>query len=251
MSADAPAASNAPRFFVSGVPLAEGIEIALPDAAAHHATRVLRLATHDAITLFDGNGGEYAARLARIDKRAAHAVVGPWRDVEREAGADLTLAMCIVATDAMDIAVRKAVELGAARVEPLAAARSQGGAGGERGARRTLHWRQIAQAACEQCGRNRIPVVADTVALDAWLDSADSGVAMLAPGSARSLAAHAAHAPLRAIVVGPEGGFTAAEHALAVRRGVTLVHIGTRVLRAETAAIAALAIAGAAMGDAR
>lgn len=242
---------SAPRFFVDGLALAEATEADLPETAAHHATRVLRLGTGDAITLFDGRGGEYAARLLRIDKRGARVAVDAFRAVEREAGVELTLVMSVIATDPMDVAVRKAVELGVARIEPVAAARSQGGAQGDRSARRVEHWRQVAQAACEQCGRNLIPAVAPIVTLEARLDAADASDVILAPSAMLSLAQRAASAVPHAIIVGPEGGFTDAELARAARRGVTAVHMGARTLRAETAAIAALATVVAIAGDAR
>ena len=241
----------APRFFVGDLALAEGAEAELPQAAAHHATRVLRLATGDAITLFDGRGGEYVARLLHIDKRGARVGIGHFSAIERELGVAVTLAMSVIATDPMDIAVRKAVELGVARIEPVVAARSQGSAGGERSARRVEHWRQIAQAACEQCGRNRIPPVVDAVPLDDWLAAAGPDDAILAPQALQSLAQRAAAKVPRAILVGPEGGFTDHEIATAQQRGMAQVRMGTRVLRAETAALAALAIIGAIAGDAR
>jgi len=242
---------SAPRFFVGGMALAPDIEAELPEAAAHHATRVLRLAAGDAITLFDGLGGEYAARILQIDRRGARVGIERHSDIEREAGHAVTLAMSVIATDPMDIAVRKAVELGVERIEPVAAARSQGSAGGERSSRRVEHWRQIAQAACEQCGRNRLPEVTGIVSLESWLAAAGPADVILAPGAAKSLAQQAAASPPRAIVIGPEGGLTDAELAHAQRRGMTAVHVGTRVLRAETAAIAALAIVNAVAGDAR
>ncbi|MEP7062320.1 MAG: 16S rRNA (uracil(1498)-N(3))-methyltransferase [Betaproteobacteria bacterium] len=240
---------SAARFCVEGMALAEGSEAQLPEAAAHHATRVLRLAAGDAITLFDGRGGEFAARLVRVDKRGARVAIDTFSAIEREAGVALSLVMSVIATDAMDIAVRKAVELGAARIEPVAAARSQGGSQ-ERAARRVEHWQQIVQAACEQCGRNRIPPVAPIVPLDVRLDAADAFDVILAPGAAQSLTQHAMQAAPRSIIVGPEGGFTDAELARAARRGVIPVHMGARVLRAETAAIAALATVIAIAGDA-
>lgn len=242
---------SAPRFFVANAALVEGGETHLPAAVAHHATRVLRLATGAPITLFNGRGGEYAAHILHVDRNGVRAGVESFRDVERENPAKVTLAMSLIATDAMDFAVRKAVELGAARIEPLAASRSQGGAHGDRSARRIAHWRQIAQAACEQCGRNRIPEVADIVALELWLAGTGPADAMLVPQATQSLAQRIALSVPRAIVVGPEGGFTDAELALAQRREISAVHIGRRVLRAETAAIAALAIVGAVSGDAR
>ncbi|MEO6928057.1 MAG: 16S rRNA (uracil(1498)-N(3))-methyltransferase [Casimicrobiaceae bacterium] len=243
--------ASAPRFCVAQIGLAEGAEVALPDAAAHHAARVLRLAVGDAVTLFDGRGGEYAALLLQVDKRGVRARIDHFDPVERETPHAPILAMSVIATDTMDIALRKAVELGVASIEPVAAARSQGSAGGERAIRRVAHWRQIAQAACEQCGRNRIPPVADIVGLDAWLANVADGAVMLLPAAPRSLAALASERAPRALLVGPEGGFTAGEQQLGECRGVAIAHIGPRVLRAETAAIAALAIVAAVGGDLR
>ncbi len=241
----------APRFFVD-VPLAAGVTARLPAAVAHHASRVLRLAADDAVTLFDGTGGEYAATIARIDRDRVDVTIAAFVDVERESTRPLTLVQAIVATDAMDWALRKAVELGAARVVPVVAARSNVARGGERLDKRLAHWRQIAVAACEQCGRNRIPPVDAPVPLAQWLERDGDAAcrAMLAPGASRSLASLARDSDVAAVIVGPEGGFTDAELALANRCGVVRVHLGPRVLRAETAAAAALATIAAVAGDA-
>jgi 16S rRNA (uracil1498-N3)-methyltransferase len=248
MSAGEAPASRAPRFFVEdGVPPANSeLELAAP--AAHHATRVLRLATGAALTLFDGRGGEHGATIVAADRRGVRVRIDRFVAVEREASQAVTLAMAVIATDAMDAALRKAVEVGVARIEPVMAARSQGGIGGERAARRAAHWRHIAIAACEQCGRNRVPAVADAEPLTAWLARAGEADVMLAPDAGEALAAFVKRAPPRAIVVGPEGGFTGAEIDLARRRGLRLASLGPSILRADTAAVAALAIALAARG---
>jgi 16S rRNA (uracil1498-N3)-methyltransferase len=240
--------ARAPRFYVAdGIPAAGGeLELAAP--AAHHATRVLRLAVGDALTLFDGRGGEHAGTIVAAERRGVRVRVERFDAIEREAALAVTLAMAVIATDAMDSALRKAVELGAARIEPVVAARSQGGVDGERSARRAAHWRQVAVAACEQCGRNRVPVIADAESLDHWLARADDADVMLAPGAAVTLARCVERRAPRAIVVGPEGGFTDTEVATAQRRGLRLASMGPSVLRADTAAVAALAIALAARG---
>ncbi len=232
-----------PRFHVAPGLLAVGATVALPAPAAHHAARVLRLVAGDAVTLFDGRGGECAAHIVGIDRRGVDVHVERCDAGERESTQAITLAMAVIAADAMDSALRKAVELGAARIEPLIAARSQGGARGERAERRVAHWRQVAVAACEQCGRNRIPDVADPVSLDAFLGGAGRADIVLVPGAARSLAQCVAAAPPRALVVGPEGGFSDAELAQIRARGLREATLGSRILRAETAATAALAIA--------
>jgi 16S rRNA (uracil1498-N3)-methyltransferase len=215
----------------------------LPDSVAHHATRVLRLAEGAAVTLFSGDGGEYAATLVRIDKRGATARIEAFDAVEREASLAPTLVMAVIATDPMDFAMRKAVELGAAAIVPVIAARSQG-AGAQKADQRLAHWRQIAVAACEQCGRNRVPPVHAVLPLREWVAARDpvgAKAAMLVPGAVQSLAALAHDPALREVIVGPEGGFTDDEVANMLAAGLLPAHLGTRVLRAETAALAALA----------
>jgi 16S rRNA (uracil1498-N3)-methyltransferase len=152
----------------------------------------------------------------------------------------------------MDFVVRKAVELGVAANQPLQSSRSQN-ASDDRIARRLAHWQPLAIAACEQCGRNRIPAIAPVMPFAQWLAAAADvprPVAILDAAAERSLASLGANGAPRAIVVGPEGGFDAAELALARAAGAARFHLGARVLRAETAAVAALATINAIAGDA-
>ena len=243
-----------PRFYTSQ-PLRSsqvGTTIVLPGDAAHHAVRVLRLGPGDGVTLFDGTGGEYAATLVETGKRTATASIDRFDPVERESPIAVTLVQAVIAADAMDFAIRKAVELGAWAIAPVLAARSQASLAGGRGEKRVQHWRGIAIAACEQCGRNRVPAIAPLQTLSTWLHaSADQRVAIAAPGATTSLAAFASEAPPTSIIVGPEGGFTDDERALAADNGATAVSLGPRVLRAETAGVAALAMLAALVGDAR
>jgi 16S rRNA (uracil1498-N3)-methyltransferase len=229
------------------VALAAGTSVELPEAAAHHALRVLRLRDGEALTLFDGTGGEWRATIAVAGRRGASVEIAAHDPVERESPLAATLVVSTLATDAMDYAVRKAVELGAAAIVPVVAARSQGAL---RGDRRVEHWRRIAIAACEQCGRNRVPPVELPQPLGAWLgtrDAARPGI-VLAPGG---------HAPLAGIgavdtidvLVGPEGGLDAAEIVAAKRAGLRAVTMGPRVMKAETACVAALAALQALRGD--
>ncbi|HEY7903095.1 MAG TPA: 16S rRNA (uracil(1498)-N(3))-methyltransferase [Casimicrobiaceae bacterium] len=242
--------ASAPRFHVAAIELRAGSDIALPDAVAHHATRVLRLGAGDALTLFDGHGGEYAARLSQVDRRGARAAIERFVAIEREAPVVVTLAPSVLAADAMDVALRKAVELGVARIEPVVATRSQGGAHGAQAQRRIAHWRQVVTGACEQCGRNRVPPLADAVPLDIWLAGAGAADIVLVPGAPHTLLQRVADTPARAIVVGPEGGFTEDELAIARHHGLRAAALGAAVLRADTAAIAALAVVQALAGAA-
>lgn len=230
-----------------------GREIALPDAAAHHALRVLRLATGDALTLFTGAGGEFAATLVRADKRDAWVLLDAFSAVEREPALAVTLVQGVPANDAMDFVVRRAIELGAAAVQPVVAARSARFPADERGRKRLAHWRQIAVAACEQCGRNRVPPVHDVADLDAWLAArapARPGI-VLDPAARISIAAVPAPASSIDLLVGPEGGFTSDEVARATRAAFMPVRIGPRILRTETASLAALAAIHTLWGDFR
>jgi 16S rRNA (uracil1498-N3)-methyltransferase len=238
-----------PRFFVGPVlaPAMVGTGFALPEAVAHHAVRVVRLAVGDPLTLFTGTGGEYAATLVAIHKRGAEARIDAFDPVEREMPVAVTLAQAIAANDAMDYAVRKATELGVAAIQPLVTERSAPLPAAERGERRQAHWRQVAIAACEQCGRNRVPDVRAAQPLGLWLGAWREGGVLFAPTAAATLAALAA-APA-ALLVGPEGGFTTVEVAAAERAGLTAVRLGPRVLRTETAGIVALTVLQSLWGD--
>lgn len=246
---------GAPRFHVPDGPgaAAVGSEMALPDAPAHHALRVLRLAVGSPVTLFTGSGGEFAATLVRADKRTAWVRLDGFDPVEREGPFAVTLVQAIAANDAMDYVVRKSIELGVAIVQPVVTTRGARFPAGERGDKRLAHWRQIAVAACEQCGRNRIPAVHAVLDVEDWF-ARRAAVApgfILVPGALHPLPAATAPATTLDMLVGPEGGWTAHEIAHAQTAGCLPVRLGPRVLRTETAAAAALAAINALWGDFR
>lgn len=235
-----------PRVYVGDAaesPVA-GAPFTLPDAAARHVAHALRMRRGEPITLFTGTGGEWPAAIATLTRSAVIVVPQRHDAVERESARPVTLAQAVIAADTMDLVVRKAVELGAARIVPVLAARSQA-ADGARLARRHAHWRQIVIAACEQCGRNRIPTLAEPARWGDWIAAgfapAAAPVLVDRSGAIGLAAAHAA-VPADVVIVGPEGGFTGAEIEAAASRGARVAHLGTRVLRAETAALAALAL---------
>jgi len=243
----------APRIYCVGTfALAAGSTIELPPAAARHLATVRRMRAGDAVTLFDGTGGEYPSMIVRADRSRVEVRVDSHLAVEREAPHPITLVQAVIAADNMDLVVRKAVELGVTGIVPVAAERSQRVAD-DRAIRRAEHWREIAIAACEQCGRNRIPVIADVTLLSKW--TAELGrqpvpAVVLDPDAAQSLAATLNEGIPRVVVVGPEGGLTREEVAALVAAGATRCHLGPRMLRAETAAIATLATVNAVVGDA-
>jgi len=240
-----------PRVYVPDPIPVHGIFDA-PADAAHHLAHVLRLAEGDVLAVFDGRGLEYPATIERVGKSAVTLRVGEPHEVDRESPLRVTLAQGISSGERMDYTVQKAVELGVAAIQPLSTERSVVRLSSERAAKRVAHWQAIAVAACEQCGRNRIPPIAPLQSLLDWLHAnRHRKVAIAAPGAASSLRAFVGDAPPAAIVIGPEGGFTEAERAEAGAAGAVAVSLGPRVLRAETAGPAALAMLAALAGDAR
>lgn len=240
-----------PRFFTgpATAALTPGAVVALPETVAHHAVRVVRLDVGDSLTLFDGSGGEYAATLTAIERRAVHARIDGFDPVERESPLAVTLVQAVVANDAMDYAVRKAVELGVAAIVPVLSARSAALPAGQRAEKRVAHWQQVAVAACEQCGRNRVPNVHAPRPLTQWHPQPGETAFVAGPAAEVSLAAVALPHRSCAVLIGPEGGFVDAEITALVQRGVVRVSLGPRILRTETAAVTALAVLQARGGD--
>jgi len=241
------------RLYVPGE-LAPGRACALPPVQAHHALAVLRLKSGDAVTLFNGDGAEYDAVIESAAKRAMTVQVGERRPAARESRLEIRLGQALSSGERMDYTIQKAVELGVASIQPLAAARSVVRLEAERAARRVAHWQSVVVAACEQCGRNRIPPVAPVVALDRWLAQTDAHEAaglrvLLSPGAEARLRDLPAPSGAVVLLAGPEGGFTRDEEARARASGFTPVRLGPRVLRTETAAVAALAAMQALWGD--
>ena len=239
-----------PRFHCP-FPLAPGAVVDLPDEAAHHAMKVLRLVEGDPVVLFDGRGGQWRARLAPAGKRA-RAVLEEFDDGEREAPVSITLAQGLPAADKMDLIVQKGVELGVSRFVPLAARRSVVRLSGERMERRVAHWQAVAVSACEQCGRNRVPTVAPLLDLPQFLGTGlkDNGIRLLLSPTATVCLSHLPRptGPVT-LLVGPEGGFEEGELLAAAAAGYQPVALGPRVLRTETAGMAAVAAMLALWGD--
>ena len=225
-----------PRFFCAE-PIQQNTQFELDARVAQHV-RVLRLREGEEITLFDGSGGETPASVIRIDKRSVEVMTGDHADIERESDRHLTIYAALIANDRMDWMIQKACELGVSAIRPMLTERSQRIPGEV--AKRVEHWSGVLIAACEQCGRNRIPEIDAPVTLAEALSSlaVQSTVLLDADGetAAPSIAADSI-----SIFVGPEGGFAPTELELLRNRCDHKLRIGRTVLRAETAAIAALA----------
>jgi 16S rRNA (uracil1498-N3)-methyltransferase len=236
------------RFFFPR-PLPDSGDIELPDALAHHALRVLRLRDGEPLVLFDGSGGELAARL-QLRGKAAIAIRGEHRAFECESPLSLVLVQALASGDKMDWIVQKAVELGASAVVPLQAERSVLRLAGERADKRVAHWRQVAVSACEQSGRNRVPAVEPITSLRDYLAAAAPAAKfILTPEGGRRLAAVERPAAPLHLLVGPEGGWSDEELALCRMSGCIEVGLGPRVLRTETAGLAAIAALQTLWGD--
>ena len=206
----------------------------------------------DTIVLFDGQGGEWTAVITEMGKRNALVQLQAFDEIERETPLNITLVQALATSDKMDLIVQKAVELGVTAIQPVASERATLKLTGEREQKRTAHWQGVAQSACEQCGRNRIPAVGSVMSLDAWLATPANGLRlMLHPESKATLTEAVATQPgvPLSLLIGPEGGFSAREIALAVQHDVQGVRLGPRVFRTETAALAALAVLNAVHGD--
>lgn len=231
-----------PRFYCDAT-LATGAELALPPSAARHV-QVLRLQPGHEITLFNGMGGQWVAEVLKMGRSDVQVRVGAHDPVEREAGRSVTLAVGMPANERMDWLVEKATECGVSRIVPLHTQHSVVRLSAERATRKQAHWQGIAQAACEQCGRNRVPVIEPVADFAQFVRSAQGMrvVLSLADG-AQPLAPQVVAEAACTVLAGPEGGLSSTEDALARSAGFLPATLGPRVLRAETAALAALVLA--------
>lgn len=239
-----------PRFYLP-VPLSAPARLALPAPAAHHAARVLRLQVGDALIVFNGNGGEYAARIVAMGKQDVTIEIERHDPIERESPLQVILVQALSAAERMDFTIQKAVELGVAQIVPVESERCVVRLHGERAAKRVQHWQQIAVSACEQCGRNRVPEIKPIATLSAWLASPapDRERWVLLPEANTSLRDMPRPGKPLEVLVGPEGGFSDAEAEAAQRAQHQAVRLGPRILRTETVAPAMLAAMQVLWGD--
>jgi 16S rRNA (uracil1498-N3)-methyltransferase len=228
-------------------PLVDGAEFSLPDGAARHA-QVLRLQPGAALTLFDGSGAEWPAEVVRMARNAVVVRVGARCEVDRELPLNVTLALGVPTNERMDAVVEKATELGVAAIQPLLCERSVLRLAGERADKRREHWQSVAIAACEQSGRNKVPVIEPIRPLSAWLASMSVGTPhetrWLLSTSETALLHLRTHGLAVIALSGPEGGLSPGEESAARERGFQPVSLGPRVLRADTAPLALLAHLG-------
>jgi 16S rRNA (uracil1498-N3)-methyltransferase len=232
--------------------LTVGGELALPQQAGEHVTRVLRLVVGDAITLFNGDGSDYPSVILSVGKREVTAQIRSSQALDNESSLRLTLAQGVARGEKMDLIVQKATELGVARIVPLLTERSEVKLDASRAEKRLAHWRAVAASACEQCGRARVPEVVPAIGLDTWLRELPSDdtlrLALLPEGTQQAGALR--FTPTGGVlVVGPEGGLGSRDVASLAEAGFHGLRLGPRILRTETAGLAALAALQALHGD--
>jgi 16S rRNA (uracil1498-N3)-methyltransferase len=242
---------SSPRLF-SPVPLQPHCRITLGNGQARYLARALRLRPGDALTLFDGSGGEYRAEVLRVGKNAVEIETGVFSGRSSETGLPIRLVQGISKGGRMDTVVQKATELGVQRISPVQSEYSVLRLDGEKAARRRDHWQRIASSACEQCGRNVVPPIDEVIPINTWHEMNHSEPAtrlMLVPGAAVTLASVPRPGSGLSLLVGPEGGFSDAEQKQAALGGFVPVSLGPRILRTETAAIAAITAMQTLWGD--
>jgi len=239
------------RVFVD-LPLAPGARVSLPEDAAAHLVRVLRLREGEACVLFNGDGHDYDARLLAANKRGVDAEVTGVRAVDNESPLRIVLLQGIARGEKMDLILQKATELGVAAIAPVFADRTEVRLDGDRLDKRTAHWRSVVVSACEQSGRARIPELlpARGLADAAAALPADALKLTLDPQGEHRSESMAAPASMTVVIgIGPEGGWSEKDRAVLCDRGFTGLRLGPRVLRTETAGLAAIAALQARLGD--
>ncbi len=238
----------------SPIALRANAGLSLGGDRARYVGRVLRLSPGDALTVFDGSGGEYSATIEKVSKQELILGVGEHCSRDAESPLRIRLVQGISKGDRMDVVVQKATELGVHRISPVITDHSVVRLDDDRAAKRRAHWQKIAQSACEQCRRNIVPPVDAPQSLVDWFAGnagSDATQIILRADAADPMPAIDTHGNDLTILIGPEGGFSSAEYEGAVAAGLRAVRLGPRVMRTETAALAALSIAQAAWGDYR
>ncbi|MDT8364226.1 MAG: 16S rRNA (uracil(1498)-N(3))-methyltransferase [Nitrosomonas sp.] len=239
-------------------PISIGATVVLDHDNSHHAAQVLRLKSGDQITLFNGSGGEFSGNLTQTGKSQCQVQICYFHDIERESPLSVQLAQAVCASEKMDWIIQKAVEQGVAHIQPLLTQRSIVRLSGERAEKRQRHWQRIIISACEQCGRNKIPRLLPLLTLTGWLEQKRKELAsphkrnlVLSPNASLRLAQ--LPVPGRdedtTLLIGPEGGFTTEENEAVRLAGFLAIQLGKRILRTETAALAAIAAIQSRWGD--
>lgn len=236
-----------PRIYTAQ-PLRSNAVIELEPGPSQHLARALRMQAGAALVLFDGRGGQFPATISGIDRKRVTVTTAEQDPLEVESPLRIRLGIGMSRGDRMDWVVQKATELGVAEITPLVTGRSELKLKGDRAEKKRSHWQQVAISACEQCGRNRVPGIGAPQSLEHWLNHCDAELRLVLHHRAAPIPSPTAPGSA-ALLVGPEGGLAEEEIALAEQAGFTSLRLGPRVLRTETAPLAALAIIQSRWGD--
>ncbi|CAH1903872.1 Ribosomal RNA small subunit methyltransferase E [Candidatus Nitrotoga sp. HW29] len=240
-----------PRFYCPP-PLHVNTQFELPEAAAHHASRVLRLRINDEVRIFDGIGNELHGRICEIEGKKVALEKLQVCTVNRESPLNIVLVQALSSSEKMDWVIQKATELGATEIQPVQTQRSVVKLTGDRTEKRTQHWHGISIAACEQCGRNILPKVYAPLEFSSWIaticDTSGSKFILL-PEAVTTWHEQPKPQGKVTLLIGPEGGFSADEARLARQAGFISIRLGARLLRTETAAVAGIATLQTLWGD--
>ena len=223
--------------------------VTLENGPAKHLVRVLRMGPGDALSVFNGDGGEYPAVIQSADRKRVVIETGKRNSHDCESPLAIELGIAVSRGERMDWVVQKATELGVTRITPLLSKRVEVKLNAERTAKRLRHWHQIAISACEQCGRNRLPALSSITPLADWLPEIRAERRFVLQPDAPSTTDSGQTPASVALLIGPEGGLSKSEIALAEQAGFEPLQLGPRVLRTETAPLAALAIMQSRWGD--
>jgi len=240
-----------PRFYCPP-PLHASTQFELPQAAAHHAIRVLRLRVNDEVRVFDGIGNELHGRICEIKGKRVALEKLQVCTVNRESPLHIVLAQALCSSEKMDWVIQKATELGVAEIQPVHTQRSMTKLAGERAEKRTQHWHGITIAACEQCGRNMLPNVHAPLEFSSWIATicdTPGDKFILLPEALTTLHDQPKPQGKTTLLIGPEGGFNANEVQIARQTGFISIRLGARLLRTETAAVAGIATFQTLWGD--
>lgn len=237
-----------PRIYTSQ-PLACAQSVELEEATAHYLGKVLRMQPGRELVLFNGKGGEYQAHITDIHKKRVVVMVGEYTEVDRQSPLELELAIGVSRGERMDWVLQKATELGVTCITPLITERTEVKLAGERQDKKIQHWQQILISACEQCQRNILPTLSEPLAFGDWLQKAEAQLKfVLHHRDSRGLP-ESGQVNSVALLIGPEGGLSDAEIELAVAKGFASLTLGPRVLRTETAPVAAISLVQYRWGD--
>lgn len=237
-----------PRIYTAQT-LSEGSQLELEPGPSAHIARALRMQAGDCLTLFNGRGGEYVATVKTVGKKNVSLEIARHRDSDSESPLAIHLGIALSRGDRMDWIVQKATELGVHSLSPLLTERTEVKLKGDRADKKRLHWQQITIAACEQCGRNRLPQINPLQSLSQWLGATEADRKYVLHHRALGDVRHTEPPASIALLIGPEGGLSPAEITQSEQSGYQSLKLGPRIMRTETAPLAAIAILQAQWGD--